>query len=118
MLAHLDSCAIRLCTICEKVKANFPATYRHRFYDGKKARKAGLSRQQVTTKIRCDLDQHIHFLLRDNVAHEENVKTEMAADRFDVLMKLTIREVFSALDLCANTIGSKEMNCGSDSASS
>ena len=50
------------------------------------------------------MDQHIHFLLRDNVAHEENVKDDRAADRFDILMPLTIREVLSALDSCAKKI--------------
>ena len=104
LLADLASCAIRLSTVCEKEKAKFPPPYRRAFYNKDGSRKAGMSKQQVARQIRSILDQHIHFLLRDNVAHEENVKSDMAADRFDILMPLTIREVLSALDSCANNI--------------
>ena len=63
-----------------------------------------MSKNQITAQIRQDLDHHVHFLLRDNVAHEENVKTDMAGDRSDTLMPLTIRQVSSALDACAKRI--------------
>ncbi len=72
VLAHLASCAIRLATVCEKEKARFPAPYRSAFYH-KGQRKGGMSKKQITEQITRDLDQHVHFLLRDNVAHEENV---------------------------------------------
>lgn len=103
LLGHLASCAIRLSTVCEKEKAKFPTPYRKAFYNGR-CRKVGMSKNQITAQITQDLDQHIHFLLRDNVAHEENVSTDMAADRFDILMPLTIHQTLSALDACANKI--------------
>lgn len=103
LLAHLASCAIRLSTVCEKEKAKFPAPYRSAFYKGG-SRKGGMSKAQITTQITQDLDQHIHFLLRDNVAHEENVKNHMAGDRFAILMPLTISQALSALGSCAKKI--------------
>ena len=103
VLAHLASCAIRLATVCERGKTRFPAPYRKAFYKNG-SRKGSMSKSQITARITQDLDQHVHFLLRDNVAHEENVKTDMAGDRFDILMPLTIRQVSSALDDCAKRI--------------
>ncbi len=103
LLAHLASCAIRLATVCEKEKTKLPAPYRRAFYN-KGSRKGGMSKNQITTQITQDLDQHIHFLLRDNVAHEENINSDMAGDRFDILMQLTINQILSALDSCAKKI--------------
>jgi len=102
LLAHLASCAIRLCTVCEirKDKSN----YRNKFYDSNSrpryCRKKGYTQAKVITEIINNLDEHIHFLLRDNVAHKQNVEFELAKDRIRVLERLTIRDTLSALDSC------------------
>jgi hypothetical protein len=103
LLAHLGSCAIRLSTICEKEKAKFPPPYRNAFYN-RGSRKPGQSQSWITAQITGRLEQHVHFLLRDNVAHEENVTTDMAGDRSHILMPLTIGVTLSALDACRNAI--------------
>src|SRR6266571_6506159 len=81
VLAHLASCAIRLSTICEKNLNIFPGVYRDIFYEKKGSkkgsRKSSMSKDYVTQQITQHLDEHIHFLLRDNVAHEENVRSDM-----------------------------------------
>lgn len=106
LLAHLASCAIRLSTICEKKPGIFPGVYRRTFYEKGGSRKSHISKAQVTAEITQHLDEHIHFLLRDNVAHEENVQSAMAKDRFDILMQLTIRQVLSAMDSCVSKVRS------------
>ena len=100
ILAHLASCAIRLSTICEK-KGIFPKTYRD-FYCYDKATKERRKRKkptdEITKEITQNLDEYIDCLLRDNISHEENVQTNMAEDRPEILKQLTIAEVLVALD--------------------
>lgn len=103
VLAHLASSAIRLSTICEKRPNILPGVYRNTFYK-QGSRKSHISKSQVTAQITEHLDEHIHFLFRDNVAHEENGQSDMAKDRFDILMQVTIRQVLSALDSCASKV--------------
>lgn len=103
LLAHLASAAIRLATICEKEKTKFPAPYRTALYKSG-ARKGAMQKHAILTQITKRLHEHIHFLLRDAVAHEENVKSDMASDRADVLMQLTVGQILAALECRAETI--------------
>jgi hypothetical protein len=93
-LAHLASAATRLCTVCEKHKRLCPDPYRH-FYKRKK-RKLGVTRESIIREILANLQDHIHFLLRDNVGHMEDA-ADIAKDRWDVLKQLTMRQVLECL---------------------
>jgi organic hydroperoxide reductase OsmC/OhrA len=107
LLAHLASCAIRLSTICEKESTKFPPSYRSQFYKRDRSIKDSMSKEQIRARITQKLDQHIHFLLRDHVGHEENKKSEMACDRLEILLPLTISRVLLEFDSCAKTVRAK-----------
>ena len=103
ILAHLASSGIRLATVCEKERTKFPASYRTAFYKNGN-RKGGMSKHDVIAQVTKDLSEHIHVLLRDAVAHEENVKSAMASDRAEVLMALTVGRVLAAIESCATRV--------------
>jgi hypothetical protein len=113
ILAKLGSCAIRLCTVCEIKKGEFKRkdNYRNKFYDRNSnpryCRKKGYTQAKVITKITQNLDEHIQFLLRDNVAHEENADSHMAKDRSKILLNLTVGETLSAINSCMEKIVKK-----------
>lgn len=101
VLAHFASAAVRLATICEIAGYRPTENYRHKFYEPSGKRKSGCSRSKIRTHIGANLDEHLHLLLRDNVAHEEpgiaNNK-EIAADRFSILKATTIATCNDALN--------------------
>jgi hypothetical protein len=101
ILAHLASSGIRLATVCEKKPFAMP--YRTAFYK-KGKRKGSMLKADVVAQLTKDLCEHIHFLLRDAVAHEENVNSDMASDRADVLMPLTVKQVLAAIESCATRV--------------
>jgi len=112
ILAHLASSGIRLATVCEKELERqrrdpkhtvLPAPYRTAFYKKRKRIGDG-QKKDVIGQITTHLSEHIHFLLRDAVAHEENVKNAMASDRADVLMPLSVGQVLAAIECCASRV--------------
>lgn len=102
ILAHLSSSSVRLCTICEKYKMFLPP-YRNQFYE-RGRRKKGMSKNFIIKTLSDNLKDHIFFLLRDNIGHNENRKTNMAEDRFDVLQSLSVKNVIENLELAFNEI--------------
>jgi len=103
VLAHLASSAIRLATVCEKEKTKFSPPYRNAFYK-KGTRMGAMQRHVVIKQITDKLHEHVHFLLRDAVSHEENVKTDMASDRAEILIPLNVGQILVALESSAKTI--------------
>ena len=95
-MAHLSSSAIRLCTIQEKNRAT---CYRGKYYIKKgKQRRDEWTEKKVFSDIKSHLCEHIHFLLRDSVAHEENKERIMATDRQEILCQLTVDEILQAMN--------------------
>ncbi len=106
-LAHLGSAAVRLATICEIARYRITANYRAQFYERSGNRKSGWSSSKITATIAANPQEHLHLLLRDNIAHEEpgiaNNK-QIAADRFAVLKKMTIDTCNKALRSIAKKV--------------
>lgn len=102
ILAHLGSSSVRLCTICEKHKMLLPP-YRNQFYE-RGRRKDGMSKDFIIKALSENLKDHILFLLRDNIGHNENIKINMAEDRFDVLQSLSVKNVIENIELAFNEI--------------
>lgn len=96
-LAHLGSSAFRLCTICKKTKN---LNTRNKYYDGKKQR----TQSNAVALMKQNLDEHIHFLLRDHVAHEENTQNDRATDRLQLVRSLTLQQALKGLDDCAKLV--------------
>jgi hypothetical protein len=92
-LAHLGSAAVRLATICEIAGYRLTPNYRTNFYNRDGSRKASWSARQIRQALVGNPNDHLHLMLRDNVAHEEpgisNTK-HIAADRAAVLRNTTI----------------------------
>jgi hypothetical protein len=103
VLAHLASSAIRLATVCEKEKTKFSPPYRTAFYKNG-TRKGAMQKDNVLKQITGNLHEHVHFLLRDAVSHEENVKSDMARDRAEILIPLNVAQILVALEFRAKTI--------------
>jgi len=95
-LAHLASASTRLCTVCEKYYKLFPRSYRFSYKARQKRRKSGVTRESIINEMAANLQDHIHFLLRDNVGHMEDA-AEIAKDRWDVLRQLTLVQVLESL---------------------
>lgn len=96
LLAHLASASFRLCTVCEKHNQGGFPSYRQ-FYEGREMRrKKGPIEEEIIEKILANLQKHIHFLLRDNVGHTEG-GLDIAKDRDNVLMRLTLAQVLGSL---------------------
>jgi len=95
ILAHIASASMRLCSICEKYGTTlFPKPYRNEFYEHGK-RKTGVTKDDVIRKLSSNLDQHIHYLLRDNAGHKERDK-DIGEDRFELLEPLTVGRILSS----------------------
>jgi len=107
VLAHLASAAVRLGTVCEIARYRPTENYRAKFYECSGKRKHGWSASKIRDDIVAKPHEHLHLLLRDNVAHEEpgiaNTK-QIAADRFAVLKVTTIDTCSKALDKIARTL--------------
>jgi hypothetical protein len=103
LLAHLASSAIRLATVCEKEKTKFSPPYRTAFYKNG-TRKGAMQKHDVLKQISGNLHEHVHLLLRDAVSHEENVKSDMASDRTEILIPLHVKQILVALEIRAKTI--------------
>lgn len=101
VLAHIASAAVRLATICEIAGYRPTENYRDRFYERSGKRKGGWSRNSIRADIAAKPHEHLHLLLRDNVAHEEPGianKKQVAADRLAILNVTTI-------DTCSRVLG-------------
>jgi len=100
VLAHLGSAAVRLATICEIARYRPTENYRDEFYYRSGDRKRGLSLSKIKAAIAAQPHEHLHLLLRDNVAHEEPGianHRQIAADRFAVLKATTVDACNKAL---------------------
>lgn len=93
VLAHYGSASVRLATICEIQGYKPTQNYRKRFYERSGERRTVWTTRKISGEITNKLQEHIHLLLRDNVAHEEpgiKNKRDIAADRFAILKVVTI----------------------------
>jgi len=107
VLAHFGSAAVRLATIFESAGYRPTETYRDKFYQRSGDRKSGWPSSKIRAKIAARPQEHLHLLLRDNVAHEEpgiTNKKHIAADRFAVLKATTIDTCNQALSRIAKTV--------------
>jgi hypothetical protein len=107
VLAHFGSAAVRLATICEIAGHHLTANYRVKFYEGTGDRKRGWPSSKIRAEIVARPQEHLHLLLRDNVAHGEpgiGNKKLIAADRFAVLRATTIDTCIKALCSIAKTV--------------
>lgn len=107
VLAHFASAAVRLATICEIARYRPTENYRDKFYQRSGDRKGGWSSSKIRAEIAAKPHEHLHLLLRDNVAHEEpgimNNK-QIAADRFSILKVTNIDICNKALSNIARTV--------------
>ena len=107
VLAHFGSAAVRLATICEIARYRPTANYRGQFYQRSGDRKSGWSSSKISAEIAAKPCEHLHLLLRDNVAHEEpgiaNNK-QIAADRFAALKRMTVATCSKALSQIAKRV--------------
>ena len=108
VLAHYGS-AVRLATICEVQGYKPTQNYRELFYEGSGKRKTAWTRGRIAGEIANNLQEHIHLLLRDNVAHEEpgiSNNRDIAADRFAILKVVQIGACKKALEKAVRVIAS------------
>lgn len=108
-LAHLASAAVRLATLCEIDGYRHSQNYRSSFYEPSGNRKAGWSLSRIKARIRSEPDQHLHLLLRDNVAHLVPGivnSRQLARDRAAVLKETTIEACNAALRALARRLKS------------
>ncbi|MFZ5876930.1 MAG: hypothetical protein ACOYXU_11055 [Nitrospirota bacterium] len=110
VLAHFGSAAVRLATMCEIADYRPTENYRRKFYKPSGERKAGWSDHSIKTDITATLHEHLHVLLRDNIAHEEpgiaNSK-QIAADRFAILKATTIDTCRHVLDKISKRLSAR-----------
>ena len=107
VLAHFGSAAVRLATICEIAGYRPTENYRDKFYERSGDRKIGLLSSKIRAEIAARPQEHLHLLLRDNVAHEEpgiGNNKQIAADRFAVLKTTSIDTCCKALSSIAKTV--------------
>ncbi|MEO7818567.1 MAG: hypothetical protein ABIS18_05410 [Actinomycetota bacterium] len=107
VLAHFASAAVRLATICEIARYRQTENYRDKFYQRSGDRKSSWSSSKIRADIAAKPHEHLHLLLRDNVAHEEPGianKKQIADDRFAVLKVTTIDTCKKALSDIARTV--------------
>lgn len=107
VLAHFGSAAVRLATIFEIAGYCPTENYRDRFYERSGERKSDWLPSKIRADIAARPQEHLHLLLRDNIAHGEpgnaNEK-QIAADRFAVLKATTIDTCSKALSSIARTV--------------
>jgi len=109
VLAHYGSASVRLATICEIQGYKPTQNYRIRFYERSGKRRTAWTRREISGEITNNLQEHIHLLLRDNVAHEEpGIKNnrDIAADRFAILKVVSIDACRKALKKTVRIIDS------------
>lgn len=109
VLAHYGSAAVRLATIFEIQEYKPTKNYRERFYERSGKRKTAWTSRKISGEITNSLQEHIHLLLRDNVAHEEpGIKNnrDIAADRFAILKVVTVGACKKALKKTVRIIDS------------
>jgi hypothetical protein len=109
VLAHYGSAAVRLATICEIQGYKPTQNYRKLFYEESGKRKTAWTRERISGEIANNLQEHMHLLLRDNVAHEEpGIKNnkDIAADRFAILKVVQIGVCKKALEKIVRVIAS------------
>jgi hypothetical protein len=114
VLAHLGSAAARLATLCEIRHYRLTENYR-KFYEKSGERKSNWSWTQIRAEIVASPHEHLHLLLRDNVAHEEPGITNtrrIAADRSAVLKVTTIETCMQALDHIAKRLRTRRCATG------
>lgn len=98
--AHLGSCAIRLYSIDEKNWHKSRGPGRWQDYENLKAKKDSLTVEDVLPKKK----RVVHFLLRHNVAHEEDAMSNSKyKEAFDIMQEalqgLTIKELYENMCL-------------------
>jgi len=109
-LAHLGSAAVRLATLCEIGGYRRTENYRQKFYDRSGHRKSGWSASKIRAAMASEPQEHLHLLLRDNVAHQEpgNANTkDIASDRSAMLKKTTLATCDRALRAIARKLKSR-----------
>lgn len=107
VLAHFGSAAVRLATICEIADYHPTENYRDKFYERSGERKSSWLPSKIRADIAAKPQEHLHLLLRDNIAHEEPGianKKQIADDRFAVLKATTIATCSRALSIIAKTV--------------
>jgi hypothetical protein len=107
LLAHLASAAIRLSTICEITNYGLTENYRKKFYEKSGNRKNSWPLSKIKAHISAKPYEHLHLLLRDNVAHEEPGianKRQIAKDRVAVLKETSIETCNNALTDIARAV--------------
>ena len=109
VLAHFGSAAVRLATVCEIARYRPTENYRRKFYESSGKRKLGWPRHKIRADMLSKPHEHLHLLLRDNVAHEEPGITnskEIAADRFSVLKATSLATCCEGLGAIARNLKS------------
>jgi hypothetical protein len=109
LLAHLGSAAVRLATVCEIARYSPTENYRRKFYEPSGKRKPGWPSHKIRAEMMANPHEHLHLLMRDNVAHEEPGianKKEIAADRFSVLKATPIATCCRSLDTISRNLRS------------
>ena len=86
-IAHLSSSAIRICTIYEVYGET---NYRKKYKNEK-------NKNTIINEIENNLPEFIPFLLRDNIAHQENNKNILWELRQDILNKLIVEDIYSSM---------------------
>lgn len=100
VLAHYGSASVRLATICEIQRYKPTQNYRERLYERSGKRRTAWTSRKISGEITNNLPEHIHLLLRDNVAHEEpgiRNNRDIAGDRFAILKVVKIGTCKKAL---------------------
>lgn len=90
--AHLGSCAVRISTIDELLGEKYQVKGRWKLY--KK-----LDKNNTKYKIKKNLNQIIHFLLRHNIAHyEKKPLSNQRKNMQEVLIKLKINILYEKME--------------------
>ena len=106
VFAHLASAAIRICTMHEKHKFQFMKVYHERFYCNNKNNRASQwpTKRSVISEIKRNLSAYLPYLLRDCVAHYENIEELAYEERLDVIGQLRINECMVAMECLIKNI--------------
>ena len=106
IMAHLTSCAFRLCTLWETYNSS-TNNYRHIYYEkvrGNFARRGSYSKLTIKQNIKANLADHIFYLLRDASGHVENNAQKPWEDRQFILSDITCLEVINSMEQALNKI--------------
>lgn len=105
-MAHLTSCAFRLCTLWETYNLS-TNNYRHIYYQkikGNFARRGSYTKLTIKQDIKANLADHIFYLLRDASAHVENNAQIPWEDRQFILSDITCLEAIDAMEKALSRI--------------